>query len=422
MRVFFAVAGYTIKEYLTKKSFIISTIIMLLIAGIAGSFPAIKDAVFNRDKTSVSDSESSSTDKGGIIFVNDDLKILNGDLSYIEKEFPKSEVKSISSEDVQAKKEDIKNGELESLIVLSKDESGSSVIDFFFKETQTDVTPSKVHKSVSKSYFKAALSSRDLTDEEISLVSDGIGFNSNELKEKKNFNYLGYFVSIVVNLLLFFAIYMYGYGIAMSVASEKTSRVMELLVTSADPNKILLGKVFGMGVLGLAQVLAVTGIAFGSFMITSSSDIELYRNILSSIHISPLNVIVIIIYFILGYTLFSLMNSVAGSCVSKAEDVNSALTPINMVVLFSFYLSYFTMQSPNSVIAKFASYFPLSSPFAMTGRVFNTEVSVMHLAISIGILTVTVILIAMLSLKLYSRAVLHYGERLKLKDIFKISK
>lgn len=420
MKIFFNIASYTMLQYLKKKSFIITTVMMCILSILLGSVPAIINVFSSNKKTkTVVESKEETKKNYGSIYISDSESILGGDFSLIEESFPNTKLEIIDKSQVSSTLESIKDDAVKSLIVLTKNKENIPSATFYYKASQPEVYSSKVENTIRKAFMRNALSEYKVSSSDMKKIDDGIDFRSDKME---GFDISGYLVSAFINLLLFFAIYFYGYGIAMSVASEKTSRVMELLITSASPNKIILGKCFGMGVLGLLQIIVITGLGILSFMITSFDSFKALSPILSNIHITPMNMIVLIVYFVLGYSLYCMLNAVAGACVSKAEDVNSALTPINLVIIASFYASFFTLQHPKSIISKLAAYIPFSSPFAMSGRIFITDVTSGEMILSMVILIVSVIVIIKVSLNLYSKAVLHYGERLKLKDIFKISK
>jgi len=222
-------------------------------------------------------------------------------------------------------------------------------------------------------------------------------------------------------MLLFFAIYFYGYGVAMSVASEKTSRVMELLVTSTKPSKIILGKSAAMGILGLIQLFMVVLTGTLTYKLTFPDNFTIAGQMLDFSSFTPFGLIMIVVYFILGYSLYAMMNAVAGATVSKAEDVNSSIMPISMISMVAFYMGYFSLAVPKGTVAIVASIIPFSSPFSMPCRILATEVPAWQIAASIISLIITIVLIAWISIKIYSSAVLHYGKRLKIKDLVKMS-
>ena len=143
---------------------------------------------------------------------------------------------------------------------------------------------------------------------------------------------------------------------------------------------------------------------------------DLLSSVLDLSNITPWLIIVTFVYFILGYGLFSLMYALVGSTVSKPEDVQSANTPVALLAVAGFYLAYFSMLNPGSSINVFASFFPLSSAFCMPFRIMAGSATPVQIAGSIAILLVSVWLVAKISIKVYSSAILNYGAKLSIKD------
>ena len=141
--------------------------------------------------------------------------------------------------------------------------------------------------------------------------------------------------------------------------------------------------------------------------------------------VSSLNftlVLITFIYFILGYFAFALIYALTGSTVSKPEDVQSANQPVALLSVASFYLSYFTMMNPNSSLNAFAALFPFSSPFCMPFRVMMGIASFKDVLLSLIILIITIIIIARITIRIYSNAILNYGTKLNIKDIIRLYK
>lgn len=132
--------------------------------------------------------------------------------------------------------------------------------------------------------------------------------------------------------------------------------------------------------------------------------------------------IITIFYFILGYAEYSLLYALTGSTVSKPEDIQSANTPVAILAVIGFYLSYFTMMNPTSELNLFAAIFPVSSPFCMPFRIMMGLASGTEVAISIAVLIVTIFIIAKVAIKIYSNAILNYGTKMSLKDILNMYK
>ena len=148
----------------------------------------------------------------------------------------------------------------------------------------------------------------------------------------------------------------------------------------------------------------------------------LLESVLDMSNITPYLGIITIAYFILGYLTYALLYALTGSTVSKPEDIQSANTPVAILAVIGFYLSYFTMSNPTSELNLFASLFPISSPFCMPFRIMMGLASGTDVAISIAILVVTILVIAKVAIKIYSNAILNYGTKISFKDIVNMYK
>lgn len=193
---------------------------------------------------------------------------------------------------------------------------------------------------------------------------------------------------------------------------------METLVTSTSPTTIVLGKTIGIGIVGLLQMVVIVATALISAKAFLAP--ELLEAVLDMSSVTPYLGIITIIYFILGYFTYALLYALTGSTVSKPEDIQSANSPVAILAVIGFYLSYFTMMNPTSKLNLFASLFPMSSPFCMPFRVMMGLASGTDVLISVAILMVTILIIARIAIKIYSNAILNYGTKMSLKDIMKM--
>ena len=171
---------------------------------------------------------------------------------------------------------------------------------------------------------------------------------------------------------------------------------------------------------GLLQLILIVGTAF--ICAKSFLEPELLNSILDMSNITPMLGIITILYFILGYFAYALLYALTGSTVSKPEDIQSANSPVAILAVIGFYLSYFTMMDPTSKLNVFASIFPISSPFCMPFRIMMGLASISDIIISIVVLIVTILIIAYIAIKIYSNAILNYGSKMRIKDIIKLIK
>jgi ABC-2 type transport system permease protein len=416
MREFLTVLGYTFKENSRKKAFIISTVITLILTVAIISIPAIIKNFENNDKNKT-EQQSKNDQSKGIIFVVDAKSILKGDLTTLENTFVDYEIKSQTAESVEMLKNKVKEEENNTLLILDM-KNGVPTFDYVVKQAGDGPDSSTVSSVIKNSFVTNLLRDAKVSDSVSAIVRSEVSINFIELGKPKLNSYIS---SMVISTLLFFVIYFYGYGVAMSVASEKTSRVMELLVTSTKPSKIILGKSAAMGLLGLIQLSLVVFTGALTYKLTFPKDFAIAGQLLDFSNFTPFSLSMIVAYFILGYSLYAMMNAVAGATVSKAEDVNSALMPINMITVVAFYGGYFSLSVPKGSIAVIASIIPFSAPFSMPCRILATDVPAWQIAVSLLSLVLTIALIAILSIKIYSSAILHYGRRLTLKDMMKMT-
>ena len=259
---------------------------------------------------------------------------------------------------------------------------------------------------------------KGLTQEQLASLTPNFTFELQQAEEQEvKGNIL---VIMLLSLVLFYAIYFCAYQVSNSITTEKTSKIMETLVTSTSPRTIVLGKTIGIGVVGLLQVIAIVAVALicayaclPEGMLSSALDLS---------QITPTLGILTVVYFILGYATYALLYALTGSTVSKPEDVQSANGPVAIISIIGFYLAYFTMMNPTSDLNVFASIFPFSAPFCMPFRVMMGIATPGQIAISIIVLLLTIVIVASVSIKIYSNAILNYGSRVSLKDMINMYK
>lgn len=234
---------------------------------------------------------------------------------------------------------------------------------------------------------------------------------------------------MVVCIILFYIIYFYGYWVASSIVAEKTSRIMELLLTSTTPLELVTGKCAGMGFLAITQfaaiaIMALLGVQGGGYIaghfINENAKIFSTASVFSSI--PSYKLLIVILFFVLGYILYAVFNALVGATVSRLEDLNTALMPVSFVSVISFYLSYMALMTEGGTIAKVATYVPFSSPFYVPATILSDSVSGTQMVIALLILVAAIAVFILFTAKVYAVVILHTGNRLRFKDMFKIYK
>ena len=278
--------------------------------------------------------------------------------------------------------------------------------------------PDDIISMMNSLYSNLQISKLGLTESQLQSITPNFDYELEQTEEEKaNGNV---FAIMLLSIVLFYAIYFCAYQVSSSITTEKTSKIIETLVTSTSPKTIVLGKTIGIGVVGLLQLILLVGTALISAK--AFLDPELINSILDISAITPYLGIITVIYFILGYLAYALLYALTGSTVSKPEDIQSANGPVAMLAVIGFYLSYFTMMNPTSSLNVFASIFPISSPFCMPFRIMMGLANTTDVLISIAVLIITILIIAKVAIKIYSNAILNYGTKMGIKDIMKMYK
>ena len=414
MRDLWIVASYTIKDMLKKKTFIISNLVIFLIIIVGFNVPNILN-MFNEDESSENGSALLSK-----TLVVDEENIFEGSLETLNTMNLGTEFEITNEEiSIDEVKNKIVNGDVDDAIIINESDNKVNV-EYIVKNMamMNNEVPEKVTNMLTSVYTNLQISKLGLTQEQLASLTPNFTFELQQAEEQEvKGNIL---VIMLLSLVLFYAIYLCAYQVSNSITTEKTSKIMETLVTSTSPRTIVLGKTIGIGVVGLLQVIAIVAVALicayaclPEGMLSSALDLS---------QITPTLGILTVVYFILGYATYALLYALTGSTVSKPEDVQSANGPVAIISIIGFYLAYFTMMNPTSDLNVFASIFPFSAPFCMPFRVMMGIATPGQIAISIIVLLLTIVIVASVSIKIYSNAILNYGSRVSLKDMINMYK
>ena len=406
MRDIFTVMKFTIKDMVKRKSFIISTLIILVLIVVGFNVPNVIKSI-KGDNT------------GDKFLIVDNKNVFEGTLENLKQMDLGSEFEITNSdlkfEDIKRKIED---EEINGAIIINPGNEKIKISYIVENTTMMDQVPEECVNSLTSLYSNLQISKLGLTEEQLQSITPNFDFSLEQTEEKSASGNV--FVMMIMSIVLFYAIYFCAYQVSSSITTEKTSKIMETLVTSTSPRTIILGKTIGIGLVGLAQMIVIVATALISAK--AFLEPELLENALDMSNITPYLRIMTAIYFILGYLAYALLYALTGSTVSKPEDIQSANTPVALLAVIGFYLSYFTMMNPTSDLNLFASLFPISSPFCMPFRIMMGLASIRDVALSIAILIVTIVVISHIAIKIYSNAILNYGTKMTFKDIIKVYK
>ena len=409
---------YTFNDAIRKKAFKISTIIVVLLIALLCALPRVI-ASFDDGDNSAEEEQTAAASYAGKCYYIDDQNLIPGGAEALQSYFTNTEILTGSGESLDQYKDEIgEDGTVSAIVITKSETSAVPGIQIITKDFMSGISGDGAAEALTEAYVSDLLTAQGVAPETIELTKTKLTYES---QMAGSMNLSGYIMGILVTVLIFYAIYYYGYGVSMSIATEKTSRVMETLVVSAKPSHILIGKCLGMGLLGICQfvIVLLSGVLFYKLFIPEN--FALMGMPLTLDAFTYKSAILIGVYFLLGYALYAVLNAVCGASVSKIEDLNSAMMPVMLVAMLSFFIGYFTAisGSGSSLFQKIAMYVPFCSPFILPFRLLNGDVAALDITISIALLSAAIIIITIISIRIYSASVLHYGKRMKWKEMYK---
>lgn len=410
MNNFNIVFKFEFSEMIKKKSVLTTTIILCIFMFIGASIPTISK-MFNKADSKPADTSENVTPSLG------ERKDLGFVLSSEVSSEKLSGYLSLQSVNVYESKEALKQA------IEDKEITYGFVIDSLTSYTM--LVNDKGMYSFEEGMIQSALQSY-ASDEYLS----SFGIDTQRVHEAQSIKVegvveqfgkdasKGFFVSYAIMFIMYMLILFFGQSVATSVAREKDSRTMELLITSTKPKALILGKVAALGCVGLLQIGLILLTLVLGILVNKVNYPPMILAILQDA-MTPSVFLLYLLFSVLGYALYLFIYASLGSLVSKVEDVNSAVTPITMLFVVAFIIASISLQMPQSSLAKISSYIPFVSLFTMPIRVLLTSVSWIEILISSLVMIATTIIVAKLSIYIYRYGSLNYGNKLSMKDIFK---
>lgn len=407
MKGFLTVLKFEIGHYLKNKAFVITTLILIAASIIGFSIPTIIDVVKGEDQSTT---EVVSEEK--IIFGLFNSSAQDLDINFLATFFENQELKLYS--DAKAMKDDINSNKIKAGFQVDSPLSYTYVV---INNEMSDQNRTVFEMALTEHYRKNEAESLGLSYDNLKpLFEPEIMYNIDVLGKDSMGNYLYTYLLVFA---LYFMIIMYGQLIATSVASEKSNRTMELLVTSTKSTYLIFGKVLGGAFAGILQFGLVIAAAKFSYVLNGDAwggKLDFVMNIPSDI------ILKFSIFAILGYLFYAFIFGALGALVSRTEDVGASATPVTMTFVAVFAISMIGMQNTEGILLKVASFVPFSSFMAMFVRISMGSVSTLEVVLSLGLLAASTFFIGWLGAKIYRMGTLMYGNPVKLKDVFKILK
>lgn len=409
MKQFGKIFKFEIKHYFKNKIFIGVTVFLMVLIAIIMFFPRIT-AMFETGGSSVDTPDNLP----GMLVKLDDPEQSEIVQETFTASFPDYDVQ-ITDAEISIIKKKIISGDAECAFVLNGATSFTYYVDnLSMYDVNTDIATSALQQIYQiNAMINSGMSAEDaagVMDIQIAGEVESLGKN-----QMQNF-----FYTYIMIFALYMVILLYGQMVATNVATEKSSRAMEVLITSAKPTSMMFGKVIASCLAGLLQIVAVFGSALLFYNLNKSywGDNRIVNSIFN---IPPGLLAYMLAFFVLGFLIYAFMFGAVGSTASKLEDINTSVMPITMLFVIAFMVVVFSMSSGNvdNTLMVVCSYIPFTSPMSMFTRIAMSTVPWYEIAISIAVLIGSTVGIGVLSAKIYRVGVLMYGTTPKISNIIK---
>lgn len=235
----------------------------------------------------------------------------------------------------------------------------------------------------------------------------------------------GYILAYVGIILIFMSVYMYGYAVATGVAEEKSSRIMEILVNAATPFQLMVGKVLGIGVSGLAQMAAFVVVGIGALLLQTPLQALLLGSSVGGLKLditgaSVTMLLLVLLYFLLGFLLYATLFAAMGALIKRQEELQNIIQPVMWLFLIGYLVSFVGFSNPDAAWIKLISYIPFWTPTTMLMRIGMSNVAWWEIVLTVGLMLVAIYLCAVISARIYRFGVLMYGQKPGLRQLVKL--
>jgi ABC-2 type transport system permease protein len=408
------------REYLTRvrtKGFVISTIIV----------PVLTISIFILQIVT-SSRQSARTLRIAVLDQNGSLagavvKGLDGKLPSNQPEF---DVVQTLENPPAGREDELRNevlrGRIDAFLLLPAGlAEGKAAAEFHTRNPGQLTISGEINRAVSNAVIAQRLHARGVDVRDIAQVVEGVDLKmirvgSNGETEEKGQTII---IAIVVGMLLYTTLIIYGVATMRAVMEEKTTRVIEILVASTRPFYLLAGKILGVAAVGLTQYgiwVTVGGLitAYGAVMASMA-----HSSALPSLHLSGTMLGSMIVFFLLGYLLYASLYAAVGAMVSSDQEAQQAQTPITMLIVAAVVLFNVILRDPNSSLSVGLSMVPFFAPILMLLRIALQTPPLWQIALCLGILALTTAGLVFLAARIYRVGILMYGKRPSLAELAK---
>jgi ABC-2 type transport system permease protein len=312
-------------------------------------------------------------------------------------------------------RQDISNGKIDGFLWLTDADLASHKVVYNAKDVTDFGESIELRNAVQSALVKRQLAQKGMSGAEVETLLRSIDLDSIRIeKGKEGASGISVFlVSFTMVMLLYVNVLMYGFAVMRSIIEEKSSRILEVLLSSVTAKQLLAGKIIGVGAVGLTQTIIwlLVGLAFSLPGLAAS------HSMLANVHIPLAGVIAFGVFFILGYFLYSTMYAALGAMVNSDQEAQPVQWPAMLPIIFAIVLSTPVLQHPNSPLAFWTSMVPFFAPILMFVRVMVETPPMWQIVLCIALMLLTTWGLLGLSSRIYRVGILMYGKRPTLPEL-----
>ena len=420
--------SFSLRNKLRTKSFIVTTIIIAVILSIVVNLPYIITKFSNDDEP----------DRIG--FVENDAPAVTERLKAFYASREKPDIELVGYPDAgsaeaneAAMKDRVKNKEIKGYLDFETEGLTFPAVTYKSEKLMDTGKTSSLSGALQAIKADIILSGANLTDEQRAALAQPVQIEAVQITTVEGTGSIGekgktveeqalaYGLVYALIVVLFMGIMITGQLIATEVTAEKSSRVMEILVTSVAPLTQMFGKIIGMFLVGLLQIGVYIAVFIINVMLPHNQEMlqDLHIDLSS---VDPMLIVYAVIFYLTGYFLYATLYAAVGSIVSRTEELGQAVMPLTMLSLAAFYVGIFGASQPYASFVEITSFIPFFTPFVMFLRIGLADPALWEVLLSLGIQLATILALGWLSAKIYRTGVLMYGKRPTIKELAKAMK
>lgn len=300
---------------------------------------------------------------------------------------------------------------------------GARPVRVLAKEAVDPLTRRTIDEAVHRAFVRARLEAAGVREVDPATLLREMGLEVVTVSEEGTRSQEAFEVlSFVLALLFYMVLLIYGQMIVRSILEEKTSDIVEVMVSSVRPWELMLGKIFGVGALGLTQItiwgLVIGGVAL--YGLTAGAAVLAETGIdVSAISVPAGGLLASLVFLTLGYFLYAGLFAAAGGTLSREEDAQQAVFPVIVLIIIPFFLAQGVIRSPNATWSVLTSLVPFFSPLLFPSRLLIASVPPWQTATALVLLLATILLTAWLAGRIYRVGILMKGKRPNLPELFR---